>query len=200
MIAFLVSDDIQAIKLRDKFVFKIVPMLNPDGVIVGNYRCSLAAVDLNRQWAVPSNKYHPEIYATKTMIVKTLDSRRIAFFCDVHGHSRNKNLFMYGCENKDEKIRLREKIFPLLFHKRLDSFDFDTCNFNVQKSKEGTGRVVVWKRFSLINSFTLEASFCGPSRGFYKDCHFTPSILRDMGKQFSLNLIDFTERDQKKFN
>jgi murein tripeptide amidase MpaA len=75
LIKFLVSDDMAAIKLRDKFVFKIVPMLNPDGVIVGNYRCSLAAVDLNRQWAVPSNKYHPEIYATKTMIVKTLDSR-----------------------------------------------------------------------------------------------------------------------------
>lgn len=42
------SDDMNAIKLRDKFVFKIIPMLNPDGVIVGNYRCSLAAVDLNR--------------------------------------------------------------------------------------------------------------------------------------------------------
>ena len=48
MIKFLVSDDINAIKLRDRFVFKIVPMLNPDGVTVGNYRCSLAAVDLNR--------------------------------------------------------------------------------------------------------------------------------------------------------
>jgi len=40
------------------------------------------------------------------MIIKTLDSRRVAFFCDIHGHSRSKNLFMYGCENKDEKARL----------------------------------------------------------------------------------------------
>jgi len=106
-------------------------MLNPDGVIVGNYRCSLAAVDLNRQWSNPSNRYHPEIYATKTMIVKTLDSRRIAFYCDIHGHSRNKNLFMYGCENKEEKIRLWEKVFPLMFHKKCDSFDFDCCNFAI---------------------------------------------------------------------
>lgn len=46
---FLQSDSRQARALRDKFVFKIVPMLNPDGVIVGNYRCSLAGGDLNRQ-------------------------------------------------------------------------------------------------------------------------------------------------------
>ena len=39
--------------LRDKFVFKIIPMLNPDGVINGNYRCSLAGCDLNRRWKVP---------------------------------------------------------------------------------------------------------------------------------------------------
>ena len=34
--------------LRDNFVFKIIPMLNPDGVINGNYRCSLSGCDLNR--------------------------------------------------------------------------------------------------------------------------------------------------------
>ena len=36
------------------FVFKVVPMLNPDGVIYGNNRCSLSGVDLNRQWKRPS--------------------------------------------------------------------------------------------------------------------------------------------------
>lgn len=44
----------QAALLRDNFVFKIVPMLNPDGVINGNYRCSLAGCDLNRRWKSPS--------------------------------------------------------------------------------------------------------------------------------------------------
>lgn len=40
-------------KLRRKFVFKLVPMLNPDGVIVGNYRTNLAARDLNRTYKDP---------------------------------------------------------------------------------------------------------------------------------------------------
>lgn len=44
----------QAAFLREHFIFKIVPMLNPDGVIHGNYRCSLSGVDLNRQWSNPS--------------------------------------------------------------------------------------------------------------------------------------------------
>ena len=48
LLELLVSDEPAARSLRDRYVFKIVPMLNPDGVIVGNYRCSLSAHDLNR--------------------------------------------------------------------------------------------------------------------------------------------------------
>jgi murein tripeptide amidase MpaA len=48
IIDFLLSNRAEALILRDKYVFKIIPMLNPDGVIVGNYRCSLGGHDLNR--------------------------------------------------------------------------------------------------------------------------------------------------------
>jgi len=41
-----VSNEEPAKMLRERFVFKIVPMLNPDGVIIGNYRCSLSCHDL----------------------------------------------------------------------------------------------------------------------------------------------------------
>jgi murein tripeptide amidase MpaA len=44
---FLIGDSPEAIILRDYFVFKVVPMLNPDGVINGNYRCGLCGGDLN---------------------------------------------------------------------------------------------------------------------------------------------------------
>ncbi len=48
LLNFLVSKEQGALDLRDKYVFKVVPMINPDGVIVGNYRCSLSGHDLNR--------------------------------------------------------------------------------------------------------------------------------------------------------
>ena len=88
IVEFLLGDEREAKQLRDIFVFKVVPMLNPDGVIVGNYRCSLTGLDLNRQWANPSVKAAPEIAAMKEMVKKTLDCREIHLFVDIHGHSR----------------------------------------------------------------------------------------------------------------
>ena len=48
-IDYLTGPSLDAKILRDNFVFKIVPMLNPDGVVNGNYRCSLSGQDLNRR-------------------------------------------------------------------------------------------------------------------------------------------------------
>lgn len=96
VIDYLISNDEKAEFLRNTFVFKIIPMLNPDGVIIGNYRCSIIGADLNRQWIGPSSKQYPVLYHTKLMMKKTLESRDIFFFCDMHGHSVKKNVFMYG--------------------------------------------------------------------------------------------------------
>jgi hypothetical protein len=132
----------------------------------------------------------PEIYYTKQMFKKTLDSRKIFLFVDVHGHSRKFNCFMYGCHNKNTDKKDQEKLLPTLFSKKHPSFSLDDCNFNIQKDRESTGRVVVRKEYNVLNSFTLESSFLGPDKGMYKDCHFTPEQLKDVGKAFCLSLND----------
>jgi hypothetical protein len=106
-------------------------MLNPDGVIVGNYRCSLAGADLNRQWQTPSSKLYPINYHTKVMMKKTLESRDIFFFCDMHGHSTNNNLFMFGNSQAKASDRLKERVFPKVFYNMYDNFSFNDCNFQV---------------------------------------------------------------------
>jgi murein tripeptide amidase MpaA len=81
-------DSHEAQLLRKKFIFKVVPMLNPDGVVNGNYRTSLAGCDLNRRWKAPNKKLHPTIYNLKKLIKELHEERGLALYCDLHGHSR----------------------------------------------------------------------------------------------------------------
>jgi len=88
--------------------------------------------------------------------------RPILLYCDLHGHSRKPNSFIYGCNraanggfNSWTKVRLLPRILARNNH----VFDINACKFKVEKSKMGTGRVVVWKEYEVTNSFTLENSF-----------------------------------------
>lgn len=49
----IVSESESARYLREKFLFKIIPMINVDGVRHGNFRFSALGVDLNRRWDNP---------------------------------------------------------------------------------------------------------------------------------------------------
>lgn len=51
----------ESLVLRKLFQFKIVPMMNPDGVILGTFRTNLSGDDLNRRYDQPSNFLHPTV-------------------------------------------------------------------------------------------------------------------------------------------
>lgn len=85
------------------------------------------------------------------MIRKMKDEREILLYCDIHGHSRKKNIFMCkqssllsikcidGCSGKDPKRK--ELIFPMLFRNNCDFFSFKDSSFAIQKDRESTARV-----------------------------------------------------------
>lgn len=90
----------------------------------------------------------------KEMVKKTLECREIHLFVDIHGHSRQKNLFVYGCQHnsvtlaKNTKgppnataLTHKEKILPIIVSKTIDWFSLSDCNYAIQKCKETTGRV-----------------------------------------------------------
>lgn len=64
----LLGSSADAALLRSSFVFKLVPMLNPDGVIVGNHRCSLSGRDLNRTYRSRLRELFPPVWAVRAMI------------------------------------------------------------------------------------------------------------------------------------
>ena len=133
------------------------------------------------------------------MIKKFQEDRDVFLYCDFHGHSRRKNVFMYGCSNTKGTDILKEKIFPNLLSKNSDIFSFpDTC-FAIQKSKESTARVVAWRELNILNSYTLEASFSGADFGKFADYHFNTDMLEEIGHQFCQSIHDFCDPDQVKF-
>ena len=138
-------------------------MLNPDGVINGNYRCSLAGCDLNRRWKAPSKVLHPTIYHTKQLIFNFSKERELAVFCDFHGHSRRKNIFMYGCNVPDQPADSR--LFPFILSAINPFFIYSDSRFGNQKSKESTARVTMFQKLKIPFVYTLEASFAGASKG-----------------------------------
>ncbi|OCT83803.1 cytosolic carboxypeptidase 2 [Xenopus laevis] len=197
---FILSDSPDAQVLRDTFIFKVVPMLNPDGVIVGNYRCSVSGRDLNRNYKSMLKDAFPCIWYTRSMVKRLLAEREIILYCDFHGHSRKNNVFMYGCNNKGHPdTKLHERIFPLMLSKNApDKFLFKGCKFKVQKSKEGTGRIDMWKQ-GIQNSYTMESTFGGSTLGNRKDTHFTTQDLKSMGHHFCDTLLDYCDPDSSKF-
>ena len=163
---FLLSISPEAQELRKRYVFRIVPMLNPDGVIYGNYRCSLLGYDLNRQWKSPDRYLQPTVYYAKRTIRFMRLERKISLFCDFHSHSMQENVFMYGCScdgtNNEAIIKnSNAKIIPLLMSQLNSNFSFKYSDFIMEKCKEGTARIVLFKKFNVINSYTCEASFFG---------------------------------------
>jgi len=90
-IKFLLSDEGEA--FRDRVVFKIFPMLDPDGCADGGVRFNRNGYDLNRNWdtADPSNlesrRLMPEICAAKKAMI---DFGRMDFFLTLHNQERDE--------------------------------------------------------------------------------------------------------------
>ncbi|XP_010120537.1 PREDICTED: cytosolic carboxypeptidase 1 isoform X2 [Chlamydotis macqueenii] len=200
---YLMSNNPSAQCLRESYIFKIIPMLNPDGVINGNHRCSLSGEDLNRQWQNPNPDLHPTIYHAKGLLQYLAAIKRLPLvYCDYHGHSRKKNVFMYGCSIKETmwhtninaaSCDLMEdpgyKALPKILSQTAPAFCMGSCSFVVEKSKESTARVVVWREIGVQRSYTMESTLCGCDQGKYKGLQIGTRELEEMGAKFCVGLL-----------
>lgn len=67
--------------LLAKASLRVVPMMNPDGVVRGHLRTNAAGVDLNRAWANPNPRRAPEVACVRKRMLEVLPD----FCLDVHG-------------------------------------------------------------------------------------------------------------------
>ncbi|BHF84526.1 hypothetical protein SprV_0902767700 [Sparganum proliferum] len=217
---FLTSPhDATARELRRRFVFKLIPMLNADGVIVGNYRCSLLGKDLNRQYQNPNEDAFPELFHTKSVVRSLSKLCKEVIVCDLHGHNRRTEAFMYGCDSgyrrRDPRAPhprmfsvspeqyLLDRLLPYLLSKQAPShFSFPDCRFAIQPEKEGSARIVFWRQLRVDQSFTLEASFAGTRTKDGKMKHFDVYDLEEIGCSLARSLLDLHRflTDREKYN
>jgi hypothetical protein len=120
--------------ILNRNIIKLVPMINPDGVVLGNSRSSLAGVDLNRRWCNPNATIHPELYFLKMNMKATAQqSAGITIFCDLHGHNKNQNCFIYGCNKAPNEGLLswtKTRLLPKIIASQEPIFDFNMSKFS----------------------------------------------------------------------
>ena len=214
---FVVSDDPRAVILRDCFVFKIVPVMNPDAVFRGHYRTDTRGVNLNRFYTNPSLTDHPTVYAVKEIFMALKDN--IYLYIDLHGHATKKGCFVYG-NYMDFTKEIDCYLFPKLMSLNCVNFDYEGSNFTEKNmrakdkrglSKEGSGRVALFKSSGLARCYTLECNFntgkvlnkiessglpepveCDLSHSMYSKplVEYNIGIYEDVGRAISVSLLD----------
>jgi hypothetical protein len=117
--------------------------------------------------------------------------KEVLVYCDLHGHSKKLNSFMYGCNtaaNDGFSSWTKVRLFPRILGSLTPRFRYNDCTFRIEKSKLGTGRIVVWNDFGVTNSFTLESSLFGYEHESGVVKHYEARDLAQIGNKFCQGL------------
>ena len=126
--------------------------------------------------------------------ITKVENKKIVIYCDIHCHSKKKNSFLYGCNTAAEGAPFstwtQVRLLPRLLARRSEYIRLSSCRFTIEACKLGTARVVVWKEFKVMNSFTLENSFYGYEYG-PETRVYTQNDYREIGVNFLQTLNDY---------
>lgn len=143
-------------------------MINVDGVVAGNYRCSLIGKDMNRLYLQSDQEeihqlnklLMPEIVAMMKLI--KANKENLLAFIDIHQHSQKRGCFIYGphhsigsASSKYQEVRVLSKMLEM---KSKEVFRFAACSFKyMEHYKENCARFYT-EREGVLHSYTLECS------------------------------------------
>lgn len=194
IIKFLLGKDKVANELRKRVIFKIIPMINADGVTIGNSRCSLIGRDINRLFGHPNSKLTPEPFHLRGLVkeLQKNDKHKVLAYLDVHAHSGRKSIFMYGPyfplhSSKYMKIRT----LPKLISERTEMFRYFSCKFKCEKYKENCARIAIWRDFNITNVYTIETSSMGFLNKQRDTVQFSTGLLQEFGECFMHSMFEY---------
>lgn len=217
-IEFLLNQtDPRAAALRSRFVFFIVPMINPDGVVRGHSRADTEGVNLNRMFRNPCKRRHPAPYAILNMLrCIAFTEGRLVLFVDMHAHANKRGIFFYG-NSMNAPDLLQSLLYAKLVSLNTPFFDFAASNFSetnmfttgkTGEGRDASSRVTLFQETGLIHSYTIEASYVTgntlnpvasltgqtvdePEVPQGAQCpRYSPTVFADVGKALLVALLD----------
>ncbi len=174
IINFLLDkNDLIAKELRKRYVFKIIPILNPDGVYRGHYRMDQFGQNLNRYYLEPELQKQPSIYAAKKLLhLYASKYQKLSFYLDLHAHASKRGCFIYGNVLDRIEAQVQNQLFCKLIALNSAHFDYNGCLFSKEHmsridpgdqakglTAEGCGRVSTYLDYGLVHSYTLECNY-----------------------------------------
>ena len=207
--------------LRDRFIFKLVPMLNPDGVYHGHYRADTQGINLNRKYSKYTEDLHPTVAALMRLSRSISDSGDLALFIDIHAHAGRRGCFFYGTDPETPGEKVESQVFAKLVSLNTQWLDYELCNWFAAEGQDGSARSAIYaatlqKRRGVPFIYTLECNYdsgvafnelaprhaakslasghMSPEPQRFKTTmgpKYSPESWQDVGKAIVLALLDF---------
>ncbi len=130
-------------EFRSRFGIIAVPLLNPDGVLGGNWRHNLGGTDLNRDWG-PFEQ--PETRLMNKLLTELGESDRdLRVFLDFHSTQRN----LFYTQDQERITEPEGFTATWLENARLRVQDYSFTNEEGTAEKEGVAKNYIYHRYGI---------------------------------------------------
>ncbi|CAL4064990.1 unnamed protein product, partial [Meganyctiphanes norvegica] len=194
MIEKLLGNNPIARTLRQYVVFLIVPMINPDGVHLGNYRSSVIGQDLNRLWGNPSHFGHPTVYAMRNLIMTLNEAPwcELDLVLDIHAHTSLLGTFVYGNSYDDVYRHERHIVFPKMMSHACPDYCADNTIYNKDPAKAQSARRWLCENLKdNSNVYSIHTSIYGYKNGHGRIIPYTEDSYLGVGGNLVKAILDY---------
>ena len=197
----------EASLLRKNFVFKIIPIINVDGVSAGHFRLDRAGLNLNRCYLDPDPKKDPEIFAIKKLFITYANEYKVRYYFDLHADMNVKGVYTFGNAIPDFPLHVENVLYSYIFSLQCSNVNWERCIFSEscmkskfkydKQSKEATSRVNFYITTGIVHTYTVESSyFRGNFHDKTNESNYTIESFEKTGNDLLLALLDYEELTQ----